>query len=353
MKQVLAELGAQRKSATKLVLDARTEALAAGKTLADTIMSVAYKNAGVDFAFNAYDVVRAATKTGILGAASETLKKAGEKIVEYVADNDKTGSKELNDRYNFHLKEAFDSGTVLKTAEQRLAKDTISKPLKDKLNQSLVSKLFMKLYPDVRLPAGGLPAPQAPTNVAERFRAFIKSFSDRRRHLENLQKGIAKPWSSLKNAKSFGRDLVSGFLKDASKNVAKAYFSAQEEEAWAVYFEKQIAAAMYYPLWQAASSEYWDALDSYNGLLDRKAELLEGYSEKMKTRTTLDEKFPKSARLRITLKVERPAGTAGLVDVAVLVGGKHAAHTGGYTYELAAAGLKEGPSGLGLAIEAR
>ena len=35
-----------------------------------TIMSVAYKKAGVDFVYNAYDVVRAASKGGLLGAAT-------------------------------------------------------------------------------------------------------------------------------------------------------------------------------------------------------------------------------------------------------------------------------------------
>src|SRR5262249_47467247 len=158
-----------------------------------------YKKAGVDFAANAYDVVRAASKGGLLGAAAETLKKAGEKLVEYIADNDKTGSKELNDLYNAHLKEAFGPGSLVKTAELRLAKETVSKPLKDKLNQSVTSKLFQKLYPDVKLPEGGLPAPKPPANVAERFRNFVKSFTDRQRHLENLKKGITKPWSSLKN----------------------------------------------------------------------------------------------------------------------------------------------------------
>jgi hypothetical protein len=105
-------------------------------------------------------------------------------------------------------------------------------------------------------------------------------------------------------------------------------------------------------MWQISSSEYFDALDSYNGFLDRKAELLNGSSE-TNSRTTLDEKFGKDAKLRITVKVSRPAGSSGAIDLEVTLGGKAATHAGGYEYAVGASGLKEDAKGAGLRLTAR
>ena len=137
-----------------------------------------------------------------------------------------------------------------------------------------------------------------------------------------------------------------------SKNLAKAYFDAQEQEAWVAYFEKEVVARSYYPFWQMASTKYWEAYDDYNGLLDEKAALLKGYDAETNARTTVDEKFSKNATLRVTVTVERAAGSTGTIDLGVLVAGKRATHTGGYNFTIGAKHLKEGHSGLGLEIQA-
>lgn len=358
MKSVLDELESQRLASKKQFLDAEKESIAALAKVADTIMSVAYKKAGVDFVYNGYDVIRAAGKGGLVGAAAETLKKVAEALVTEYSDRGpgkygSPGATEFDHEYDLKLKDAFGADKLLKIGRTRIVKEAVTKPLKDKLNQAYLSKLFNKLYPDVHLPQGGAPVPAPPKNVADAFRSFIKSFSNKQAHLENLKKGITKPWSSLKNAKSVGGDVVGKLLIDVSKNLAKAYFDAQEQEAWVAYFEKEIVARSYYPFWQMASSEYWEAYDAYNGLLDEKAALLKGYDAETNARTTLDEKFSKNATLRFTITVVRAAGTTGTVDLGVLVAGKSATHAGGYKYTIGAKHLKEGHKGLGLEIQAR
>ena len=352
MKQALPELEAQRLAALQHFADSQRDAIAALESLAKTIMAVAKKKAAVDFAYNAYDVVRAASKGGLVGALAETAKKVGEALVIFVADKDKTGAKEFESLFNGNVKEAFSADKASRTGGERLAKEAISKPLKDKLSQAYLAKLLTKIYGDIGLPQTGQAAP-APTAVADRFRSFAKSFGDKQTHLANLTKGIKKPWSSVKNLKEVGGDLVGNFLKDLSKGFAKAYFDIQETEAWYAYFAADVIARTYYPLWQTAATGYWSAYDYYNGLLDQKASLLDGYSEQTNTRTTFTDRFNKQAKLLITIKVERPAGSAGTVGLAVAVGGRAAAPAGAYTYAVGVGGLPESAAGLGLEIAAR
>ena len=115
MKQALPELEAQRLAALQHFADSQRDAIAALESLAKTIMAVAKKKAAVDFAYNAYDVVRAASKGGLVGALAETAKKVGEALVIFVADKDKTGAKEFESLFNGNVKEAFSADKASRT----------------------------------------------------------------------------------------------------------------------------------------------------------------------------------------------------------------------------------------------
>jgi len=377
MQQALGVLYEDRIDAKNAFLSAEQESSDALDNVTNTILSASYKKAGVDFAYNAWDVISAGRKGGLIGASAETLKKVAETIVKegppwnwFSARNaggPEANAGEFNDfdqQYLTGLKESFGAGKVLKIAGERLVKQEVSKPVKDYVNQKLMSELFQKVYGLQLTPESTEAAPF--WNPVERYRQFIKAFGDREGQLKNLQKGTSlNPFSGLKDIfkakdiKTFagklesspGFDLIGGFVKDLSKNLAKAYLDGAEQLAWSDYFTKEMIARSYFPLWQMAATKFWEAEDDLQHLLDQKAELVaKGYNPETGVRIIQDDTFSSNATLTITVTSANPSrGSAVQLDA--VVAGKKASAAGTYRYTIPANGLEPTASGLGLVLD--
>jgi hypothetical protein len=129
-----------------------------------------------------------------------------------------------------------------------------------------------------------------------------------------------------------------GLLKDASKVVVKAAIDTIEREAWYDYFAADVVSRAYFPLWQLATNNYWEAYEGYQSLLAQKAKLIEGYDPATGTRIVLNKPFSSSAALEIFLDVVQPPGSPP-VQLHVLVGGQTASPAGRNKYRLSAADI--------------
>ena len=158
----------------------------------------------------------------------------------------------------------------------------------------------------------------------------------------------------LKAAKGIGTkigDLAKNLAKDLAKNAIKTYFDLQEQQAWAAYFEKEIVARAYYPLYAAIADAYWATYDEYDSLLDQKAQLLGGYSPIGDARVTTDDYFPLDATLGIfVLGID--SGSNG-APVSVMVGGIPAKYEAGYGFVFDAHFLPASQKGVGLEVRLR
>ena len=178
---------------------------------------------------------------------------------------------------------------------------------------------------------------------------FIAGFNSRSVQLKNLEKGVGlKPvWFA---------DLAAGLVKDVSKLLLKGYLDQQERQAWNDYFQKELIAQMYFPLFVSAHDQYWDAWDYAQSLEAEKVKQLQGFDPTRYSRTLFDKTFPSTATMVITVLVTRPAGVTLPLHLDAFVAGRQATPTGtaggNYTYTISAGGLSPGPSGLGLELKA-
>ncbi len=214
-RQVLAELEERRQEAKQQYLAQAKEIRDALNHVSETIMSVAYKKAGVDFVYNLWDVAKAARNGGLVGAGAETLRKLGETLIkEYVLEKGpgtygSAGATEFDNDLSAEIRLSLDVKKTQKTAIERTVKETVTKPIRDKVSQTYGVKLFNKLYGDLpAIPPGAQAAPNAPAGAVAKTRAWLGGFRDHQAHLKKLKEGFKKPWSSLKNTKGFTSDLV-------------------------------------------------------------------------------------------------------------------------------------------------
>ena len=122
----------------------------------------------------------------------------------------------------------------------------------------------------------------------------------------------------------------------------------QEQQAWIAYFEQEIIARTYFPLYQATADAYWTAYDEYNTLLEQKAKLLEGYSPVGDARVTLDDYFPANAVLSIFINGLYGQGLSSRLDV--LVGGSPAKYFSAAEYVFSAVASAVAHQGLGIEL---
>ena len=238
------------------------------------------------------------------------------------------------------LSNAFLGQVALKAGVERVVKETVTKTGKDQLNKRIGTLVFEKVY-------GTVPAlyEQAATQLVAlgnpsvaRIQQIQAAVDARAAQFANL--GGTVP-GQVKPAKTFGTkigDLALTLLKDVAKNALKAHFDAQEQQAWIAYFEQEIVARTYFPLYQAIATAYWQAYDTYNELLDQKAKLLDGYRPFGPARTTLDQTFLANDSLTVALALNGALSPGNsLVDV--LVDGTKATYTVGTTYVFAGTSL--------------
>jgi hypothetical protein len=93
----------------------------------------------------------AASKGGLIGAATETAKKVAETLVTEALDTGpgkwgSGGAKEFNQEYGAQFKNSVYGKTAAKIGLSRLLNDAISKPLKDRLNKKLGTAVIIKEF---------------------------------------------------------------------------------------------------------------------------------------------------------------------------------------------------------------
>ncbi len=333
-----------------IAAEQRSRAALAG--VSQLIWSNAKKKFAIELAYNAWDIAWATSKGGVVGAGAEFLKKLVYAVPEAVtALRGSGGATEFDADYSTGLASVISlQDKALTAGEKRIVEATLLKPARDKLNSEFGALLFKKFYPGQSLPwvASGPATPpvwQVVPRLKSEITQFVNGFNSRSLQLRNLSKGVSfKPvWFA---------DLAGSLVKDLSKVLLKGYLDQQERAAWNDYFEKELIAQMYFPLYQGASARYWEAFDYYNSLLDEKARILEGFDPTTHSHTLLDRTFRSNAILVVTIRVTRPPGATVRLRLGVLVAGRPATQTGIYQYTISADGLQEGPSGLGLRINA-
>jgi hypothetical protein len=390
------ELAKLRKSALKDFLDAEAVSSRALVNVSEVIWSVAQKKAAVDFIYNLYDVGKAASKGGLVGAVAETLKKVVEAVIKEGLDSGGGqlltelrhpgipwassasnhywvgDAKELSARFqtDAKLSNQYFGDQARKIALERLYKDSITGPGKDLLNKK-IGTVILKWWKDVPFPVSEYgPAAQL-TNVgqlkkeaqwvAKNYKVWLPIFTSHQAHIKDLAKGskllsasnLVKAGATKNVLKPVAGDLLASFFKDLSKNMWKGYYDVKEQQAWSAYFEKEAAAQALYLPWQQAGAVY-DSLHEYVQALEAdKADLLVGYDPSNGTKVLVDKKFKTGTKLKIALKLFRPSGGTNTIDFDIVLGGRSAVGTGKYTSSVATTDLTEGQSGLGLTITAR
>lgn len=339
----LTRLNSLREHVTDAFLSAQDATIASRTRLAAAIMDVAEKKAAIDFAYNAYDVIKAGFKGGLVGAVTETGKKVVETLVSTYVIPSPSGIEagsieaEFNDRYDAKLKESISKPNLTKVGVERVLKETLSKAGKDALNQRLGPLIFVKVYgtvPAIYGEAGGRIATQTQGVVLRLVREQLArqeeaAIQKKLAQLIELQKGVNLKSLSLSK-------LGAGLLKDATKVLAKAAVDTIERDAWYDYFAADVNARATFPLWQLVTEDYWDEFEAYQELLLKKQKLLQGYDPGSGMRVVIDSKFSESAALKVVLEVvegEKP------VTLHVVLSDREATPVGGYKYTLAAKGL--------------
>ncbi|HXW78949.1 MAG TPA: hypothetical protein VEJ84_05595, partial [Acidimicrobiales bacterium] len=306
---------------------------------------------------NLIDVIKAAKNGGLIGATTETLKKVAETLIkEYAVEGGpgqyaSKGAVEFNQDFGAKLTNAYLGKLALKTGVERLIKETVSKKGKDALNKQIGTLVFQKVYgsvPSLYQQAAGQLVAAANPSVAE-IKQIQAAVDQKAAQFVSL--GGSYEGQPVKAAKGMGvkiGDLATTILKDVAKNSLKAHFDAQEQQAWIAYFEQEIIARTYFPLYQAITDQYWSVYDAYNSLLNQKAELLQGYNSVGDARTTLDDYFPANASLLVgLLGIIYPSPTP---LVKVLIGGVAATPWTGTEYVLNSASLPINHLGSGLEV---
>jgi hypothetical protein len=339
-KQTLSQLDTRREEAVSRVIAADDATMRTRERLAATIISVSHEKAAVDFAVNAYDVIKAGFNGGLIGAAAETMKKAIEAVMFPSGTLDPaTVEGNFNARFEAGLQNEVSFTKEAGIVGSRAVKDTVLKAGKDRLNQRYGPLVFEKMY-------GAIPAiyTTSDAKVAEVsqhtvLRFVTKRFQDQENtailngfeRLDNVRKGIVFDSKAL-------RASGIGLLKDVSKGLLKAQIDTIEEAAWYDYFAADAYQRATFAMWQLISDDYWTGYDVYQQLLAQKQTLLLGYDPSTGIRTIVDAPFSTAANATVVLEVGQPKG-APPVGLSVEIDGKTARTTGRFRYVLAAGAL--------------
>jgi hypothetical protein len=364
----LAALDHQREAALSNFLQAEQRASAALDNVTQVIWSTAKYKAAVDFISNLIDVVKAAKNGGLIGASAETLKKVAETLIKeytYDAGPGRYGSKgaeEFNADFDAKLTNAYVGKIAFKTGVERLAKETVSKTAKDALNKSLGTLVFEKVYGTV--PALYEQAAAQLSNLAnpgvEEIKQIQEAVDAKAAQFTSLGGSYAGQPVKTKGIGTTIGDLATSILKDVAKNTIKYHFDVLEQQAWLAYFEQEIIARTYFPFYQATAGAYWKAYDTYDSLMQQKAQLLQGYKPTGDARVTRDDYFPTDTYLTILISGGFPypcalqasgqcvGGPYVNTRLKILVGGGPSLRDTGATYSVGGPFAATTREGLGL-----
>jgi hypothetical protein len=348
MRQLLQESNAARQQARSEFLGASYEAVQALERVQHAIWKTAYTKVAIDFAYQMYDVAKAGANGGPVGALAEATKKIAENLTSEVLDyagfkmsggvDPNSIEAEFNTQFGANLKEPLSPQQLTQAALTRGIKDSAFRLMKEKFNKGLGARLAGE-----RLCA----ASGELAHYAE-----LAATGDTLRRLSTKWDIMKKQVDELKTGKYKLAKLGENVLKDASKTVLKAAADAIEREAWIDYFEKDIIARTYYPLYASNTYLYWKIYDQYNDLLKKEADLEEGFNPKCSFRTYYSASFARSATILVNLKVERPRQEGKIVEFKLKLGNIEMSPSGGDTFTTTGAALQAGPSG-GVVLQLR
>lgn len=105
-------------------------------------------------------------------------------------------------------------------------------------------------------------------------------------------------------AKSFGKDMGLGLMKDAAKSMAKDLFKNIEMRAWHDYFHQDYIARQSYGLLRETREHYWEATDYLEILIETRRKFVETHDPNSGFGIAKNTPFKKDAKLEV--KFYRP-----------------------------------------------
>ena len=325
---------------------AEQDAIASQKQLAELLYKLAYGRFALDLAFDTYDIVRATTKGGVVGAVTALGTKLIEKSIKQSAGSFGSGiepgsiAAQVNAQFDAGLKDAYSQPQIATVVAERILKDTVSKATKDGINKYVGSLVFAKVEFPVRLYLGDSPVtPGELQSQLENFTLKINRVSRLQDQLKSLEKGYLANFASKASLRSFFASEAENVAKDALKTIIKGQLDASEQQAWTDFFVKDAFARSFYSIYWTDADLWEKAMTQMDKLLASKAQLLQGSAEG-ELKTTLSEQFLDTEQITISLAL------SGYIDpndpVAVFVNGEQARRTGSL-YTIAGSSLRPGP----------
>jgi hypothetical protein len=286
-------------------LSTQREAIAAMDAWADSIMTSALLQAGVETCYYASDIVKA-SKAGPVGILAELSKKCVEnwlsptKFYEADVGLDKDWSNPALDLLPDNvLGVASKNGPTWGTAEKRVYKTLGTgdafKAVAAKYNLEHDVRVLQEAIGD-----GGSVADIG--KLADKFEKSFTEFEKAKTALNPLQvKGFLKA-----NLTSYAE----GAAKDITKEALKQMIGELVEgETGRDYMLKEMVATGAARFHLVATSRYWKVYDKYQDLVNLRTAILEGYDRQRGVKVDPPEWFRRSATLYVTLKGLEGTGT--------------------------------------------
>ena len=312
--------------------------------IADLIWANAKKQAAVDYASHAVDVVNAARKGGWSGVIAEVTSKIYETYLTDVVLGDPVGDPNPG-------RAAIDEW-VQRSAVETVGENALVIGLKRGVKETGVkvakdwyAKGLKEDFPGIF--GGTSPAGVAPSAVddalrkASGMRERLKIIARDKLKTETFRNGFRKWFES-----GVGRKL----LQDGIKAWFSTEFANAEMAAWAEYMQRDMHAQGWYSVWHAANNAYWEAADALVAYQLEKERILNEFDPlQLVPVVTAQETFSTPTTLRVRLVVPHSARPFGEIPIKVLVNGVQARRTWAKTFEISTKSL----SGTEFAIEVR
>lgn len=341
-KQLLQQLRDDRERARTDFLKASDEARDARAQIVHAIYKTAYTKVAIEFGYQLFDIGKAGSKGGPVGALTEASRKIAENLAVWGQEglglsvpNDvdpESIEAEVNRQFGADLKDSFGFLQLDELLMKRLIKDSYTRMGKEAINKGFGANLAQKQFCN------------AYRSMAE-LHADINFTSDTvKRHAEKLAK-MKDNVDELKKSGYKLSKLGESAFKDVTKTFLKAGAETIERDAWISFFEKDIVARSYYPVYATTDNLYWQVYDKYDGMLKKKADLEEGYNPNCGFKTYFSEAFDDDQTVTVNLRIERPRESGHTLELKVALSGVEMAPSGNDTYRVEAAQLRADAGG--------
>jgi hypothetical protein len=321
LERVLKRAAAARREARADFLDRQANASQLQNELADAIMTSAWAQAGVETAFNLYDVVEKTLEAGPIGAIGEGGKKLVEAVIlgppgfyePAMAPELLTGDggpfadirKDVEVALKYSAKRGFKTGItgqgasllVKKYIETRSTQTYMR--LIDQAVQGSMETGYRIAGPSQAMKA--VEAFEAMERARENFRKALKDGAFPRyadiagKSLKETLKNAAKDPRTRKLGVAIAKDIAKGELKEQvgewiEGSAMRAYIAAEAEARLATQ------------IFLAAGSVYWEARDPYEARVAERREILRQYDPRNHMQIRRNERFPDGASILIVLR---------------------------------------------------